>query len=144
MRCSPGIHCSAGLPDRGSPKASPPARDVDYQVHDEHDRGEQVPPVERPWEGGQEQGGSPIPVEDPRNHDVDRDECEDRIRRQETYLAHDLPAKAPQPREHPSDPAAALCQVDHDQACEGQPHVGMDGVADMEELQGPECRRGEH
>jgi hypothetical protein len=38
---------------------------------------------------------------------------------------------------------AALCQVDNDQACEGQPHVGMDGVADVEELQGSECRRGE-
>jgi hypothetical protein len=43
----PVHQCSAGLSDRGSPKTSPPARDVDYQVHDEHDRGEQVPPVER-------------------------------------------------------------------------------------------------
>src|SRR5215471_6330212 len=51
-------HCSAGLSDRGSPKASPPARDVDDQVHDEHGRGEQVPPVERSWEAGQEQWGS--------------------------------------------------------------------------------------
>ncbi len=58
--------------------------DVDCQVHDEHDGGEQVPPVERLWEDGQEQWGSPIPVEDPRNHDVDRDEGEDRIRRQAT------------------------------------------------------------
>jgi hypothetical protein len=33
--------------------------------------------------------------------------------------------------------------MDNDQACEGQPHVGMDGVADVEELQGSECRRGE-
>jgi hypothetical protein len=40
-------HCAAGLSDRGSPQASPPARDVDCQVHDEHGRGEQVPPVER-------------------------------------------------------------------------------------------------
>jgi hypothetical protein len=43
----PGTTVPQGLSDRGSPKASPPARDVDYQVHDEHDRGEQVPPVER-------------------------------------------------------------------------------------------------
>jgi hypothetical protein len=40
-------HCFEGLSDRGSPQASPPARDVDDQVHDEHHRGEQVPPVER-------------------------------------------------------------------------------------------------
>ena len=38
---------------------------------------------------------------------------------------------------------AALCQVDNDQAREGQPDIGMDGVADVEELQGPECRGGE-
>jgi hypothetical protein len=37
---------------------------------------------------------------------------------------------------------AALCQVDNYQACEGQAHVGMDGVADVEELQGSECRHG--
>jgi hypothetical protein len=116
---------------------------VDYQVHDEHDRREQVPPVERLWKEGQEQWGSPIPVEDPRNHDVDRDEGEDRIRRQPTQLARDPAARAPELREHPSDPVAALYQVDNDQACEYQPHVCMDGVADVEELQGPECRRGE-
>jgi hypothetical protein len=43
----PCTNVPQGLSDRGSPKASPPARDVDYQVYDEHDRGEQVPPVER-------------------------------------------------------------------------------------------------
>jgi hypothetical protein len=33
-------------------------------------------------------------------------------------------------------------QVDYDQACEGEPHVGMDGVADVEELPGlPEIAR---
>jgi hypothetical protein len=116
---------------------------VDYQVHNEHDKGKQVPPVERQWEDGQEQWGSLIPVENPRNHDIDRNEGEDRVRRQQTQLAPDLPAKTPQPREHPSDPVAALCQVDYDQASEGQPHVGVYGVADVQELQGSQCRCGE-
>jgi len=57
---------------------------VDYQIHDEYGRGEQVPPVERLRDEGEEQWGSPVPVEEPRNHDVDRDKGEDRIRRQET------------------------------------------------------------
>jgi hypothetical protein len=43
-------------------------------------------------------------------------------------------------RDHPSDPVATLCQVDDDQAGENQPHVSMDGVSDVEELQGPKCR----
>jgi hypothetical protein len=38
---------------------------------------------------------------------------------------------------------AALYQVDNDQAGKGQPDIGMDGIADVEELQGPECRGGE-
>lgn len=35
---------------------------------------------------------------------------------------------------------APLGQVDDDQTGESQPHVGMDGVPDVEELQGPQCR----
>ncbi|HEY3843566.1 MAG TPA: hypothetical protein VGL48_09985, partial [Acidimicrobiales bacterium] len=31
-----------------------------------------------------------------------------------------------------------LRQVDNEQTCEYQPHIGMDGVPDVEELQGPE------
>jgi hypothetical protein len=99
-----------------------------------------VPPVEWPWEV-EEQGSSPAPVEDPGNHDIDREEGEDRIRCQETQRALDPCAYAPELREHPSNPVAALRQVDNDQSCENQPHVCMDGIADVKELQGPQCRR---
>ena len=52
---------------------------------------------------------------------------------------------ARQLRQHPSNPVAALCQVDNDQAGERQPHIGMNGVSHVEELQGPErrCEEGD-
>jgi hypothetical protein len=87
--------------------------------------------------------GLPAPVEDPGNHDVDRDESEDRIRRQETQLVLDPWAKAHELCEHPRNPVAALCQVDNDEAGESQPYIRMDGVPGVEELQGPQCRRNE-
>ncbi|HEX6858251.1 MAG TPA: hypothetical protein VF204_23390 [Streptosporangiaceae bacterium] len=102
-----------------------------------------MPSAERRWQEGQEQRGSPIPVEEPGNHNAGRDEGEDRIRGQEPKLARNASAEATEPGEHPSDPVAPLCQVDYDQACERQPYVGVDGVADVEELQGSERRRGE-
>ena len=54
----------SALSDRGPSEALPPARDVDDQVHDEHGRRGQVPPVEWRW-NGEEQRTSPAPVEDP-------------------------------------------------------------------------------
>jgi hypothetical protein len=113
---------------------------VDDQIYDEHSRRGQVPPLEWLWEG-KEQRFSPAPVEDPGNHDIDRDEGEDRIRCQETQFALDPGAKTEDLREHPSDPVATLCQVVDDQAGENQPYVSMDGVSDVEELQCPKCRR---
>lgn len=44
-------------------------------------------------------------------------------------------------REHPYDPLAALCQVNDGQAREGQPDIYMNGVADVEKLQRPQCCR---
>jgi hypothetical protein len=39
-------------------------------------------------------------------------------------------------REHPGNPVAPLGQMDDDEAGEDQPHVRMDGVPDVQELQG--------
>ena len=118
------------LSDGGSPDAFPSARNVDGQVHDQHHRRDQVPSVERPWEW-EGYRGSPAPVEDARNHDIDREKGQDRIRRQQAKLALDPGAKAPELHEHPSDPVAALDQMNDNEASENQPHVCMDGVADV-------------
>ena len=45
---------------------------------------------------------------------------------------------APEASEHPTNPMTTLGQVDNDQAGEDQTYVGMDGVPDMQELQGPQ------
>jgi hypothetical protein len=112
---------------------------VDDQIDDEHGGRSQMPSLQWLWEG-KEQRLSPVPVEHPGNHDIDRDEGEDRIRCQETQFALDPWAMAQDLRHHPSDPMATLCQVDDDQAGENQSYVSMDGVSDVEELQGPKCR----
>ena len=49
----------------------------------------------------------------------------------------------PEHAEHPSNPVPTLCQVDNDQAGEGQPHVRMDRGPDVEELQCAQSRREE-
>ena len=33
-----------------------------------------------------------------------------------------------------------LCQVDDDETCKSQPHICMNGVPDVQKLQGPQCR----
>jgi hypothetical protein len=38
---------------------------------------------------------------------------------------------------------AALCQVDDDEAGESQPDIGMDGISNVEKLEGPKCGREE-
>ena len=131
-----------GLSDRRPSEPPPPARDVDDQVHDEHDRRGQVPPVEWLWEGEEQRSPRPqsrIPETTTLIVTKVRIASEARRRR----LALDPWAQAHELCEHPSNPVATLCQVDNDQAGEGQPHVRMDGVPDVEELQGPQSRREE-
>lgn len=103
-------------------------------VEDQQHRREQVPPIEWPWKGKRRRV-SPIPVDDPRDDHVGGQKGEDRVRSQQTKLAQDSTAKAFELPEQPSNSVTTLGQMDDDEAGEAKPDVGVDGVADVEELQ---------
>ena len=118
------------LLDGGSPKPSSAMNDMDPQIHHEHQPREKVPAAE--WSGKWQADRAPaVPVQDPRDQHIQRDQGENEVRRCEPQPSPNICACVRKLCGQPGDSSTSLEEVHDHQGDERETNIGVNRNANV-------------
>jgi hypothetical protein len=119
----------------GLTEALPSVPNMEDEVeHKRHSR-QEMPPRKGTREERQVYRLAPVPVQDSRDQDVQRDEREQQVRPGKSKVSFGYRPSAPH---HPGNGVPSLQQVHDDQSYEHEANIGVDRVVDVQDRQGGE------